>query len=304
MTFDARIQDVSESRVGKRRLEEASGAPTLTIATTDGTRAMLALLGIHHFRRRNDVKGGGGIVGTAMWKGVPAFVKLVHSHLWHSEVELLLRFQGAGVLKVFAVHPEERVIVMPRAKGDLLEHIKKTGAATEEQARVIVRSILTALARMHALGIAHKDIKPENILMFKGAGAVLADFGYAGLYNVVEGGSKAYMAPEWKARAAGIDMRRCDVYGVGAVHYVALLRNRSFDTTDARLGGLSENCKEFLRALLSPMITERPTEGAARSPETAEGLTAAVVVPRPTAAVDVQRPTAADALLLPWLVDP
>jgi serine/threonine protein kinase len=271
MTFDARIQDVSESRVRKRRLEEASGAPTLTIATTDGTRAMLALLDIHHFRRRNDVNGGGGIVGTAMWKGLPAFVKLVHSHLWHSEVELLLRFQGAGVLKVFAVHPEERMIVMPRAKGDLLEHINTTGA-TEEQARVILRAILTALARMHALGIAHKDIKPENILMFRGAGAVLADFGFAGPCGIVEGGSEAYMAPEWKARAAGIDMRRCDVYGVGAVLYVALLRNRSFDTTDARLGGLSDDCKAFLRALLSPMMTERPT--------------------------------AADALLLPWLVDP
>ena len=278
MTFDARIQDVSESRVGKRRLEEASGAPTLTIATTDGTRAMLALLGIHHFRRRNDVKGSGGIVGTAMWKGWPAFVKLVLSHLWRREVELLLQLQGAGVVEVLAVYSEKRVIVMPLAEGDMFEHIKKTGAATEEQARVIVRSILTALARMHALGIAHKDIKPENILMFKGAGAVLADFGLAGPWDVMHYGTRSYWAPELVAakaaeimdgQPAGIDMRRCDVYGVGAVLYVALLRE-SFDgivvptdATDSRLEAMSDDCKAFLLALLSADPAARPTAEAA-----------------------------------------
>lgn len=44
-------------------------------------------------------------------------------------------------------------------------------------ARRIMRDVLTQLATLHALGICHGDVKPENILILAGGDATLVDFG-------------------------------------------------------------------------------------------------------------------------------
>jgi len=54
--------------------------------------------------------------------------------------------------------------------GELFEHIGKRAAFTEAAAAEIARSLLQYLAHVHGLGVAHMDIKPENI-MFDSQGA-------------------------------------------------------------------------------------------------------------------------------------
>ncbi|PIO76839.1 kinase domain protein [Teladorsagia circumcincta] len=48
--------------------------------------------------------------------------------------------------------------------GPLLEHIIRKGYFTEEEARRVTVDIATALKFLHDRGIAHRDVKPENIL--------------------------------------------------------------------------------------------------------------------------------------------
>lgn len=48
--------------------------------------------------------------------------------------------------------------------GELFEHIGKRAAFTEAAAADIARSLLQYLAHIHGLGVAHMDIKPENIM--------------------------------------------------------------------------------------------------------------------------------------------
>lgn len=54
--------------------------------------------------------------------------------------------------------------------GELFEHIGKRAAFTEAAAAEVARSLLQYLAHIHGLGVAHMDIKPENI-MFDSQGA-------------------------------------------------------------------------------------------------------------------------------------
>lgn len=50
------------------------------------------------------------------------------------------------------------------AGGELFEHIGKRAAFTEAAAAEVARSLLQYLAHIHGLGVAHMDIKPENIM--------------------------------------------------------------------------------------------------------------------------------------------
>ena len=67
--------------------------------------------------------------------------------------------------------------------GDLFSYLEsKGGCLAEIEAAVIIRQLLKALTFLHARGIVHRDIKPDNVLMTSSldtARVVLSDFGSA-----------------------------------------------------------------------------------------------------------------------------
>ena len=50
------------------------------------------------------------------------------------------------------------------AGGELFEYVASRSTLTEATAAALTRSLLQYLAHAHALGVAHMDIKPENIM--------------------------------------------------------------------------------------------------------------------------------------------
>jgi tRNA A-37 threonylcarbamoyl transferase component Bud32 len=90
-----------------------------------------------------------------------------------------------------------------------------------EQALSIFTGLLAGLAYAHERGLAHGDLKPENVLVEASGTARLADFGQAvPAGHATTGGTAAYMSPEAvRGEALG---PAADLYSVGAVLYEAL----------------------------------------------------------------------------------
>ncbi len=54
-----------------------------------------------------------------------------------------------------------------------------THQSPEEEVRVIVSAVASALAHAHSLGVFHRDVKPNNVLVDASGLAYLADWGLA-----------------------------------------------------------------------------------------------------------------------------
>jgi serine/threonine-protein kinase len=95
----------------------------------------------------------------------------------------------------------------------------------------ITREVADALGEAHALGIVHRDVKPENILL-RGGHALVADFGIALAVSAAADdgrmtesgftlGTPRYMSPE-QATAEKEITSRADIYSLGCVAYEML----------------------------------------------------------------------------------
>ncbi|MEP7347263.1 MAG: protein kinase, partial [Gemmatimonadaceae bacterium] len=121
--------------------------------------------------------------------------------------------------------------VMPFIDGESLrQRLDREGALPMGSVLAIGHDVAEALDAAHAMGVVHRDIKPQNILL-RGGHALVADFGIAlaleatGDQRVTElgvaVGTPMYMSPEQASASSRID-GRSDVYSLGCVVYEML----------------------------------------------------------------------------------
>ena len=121
-------------------------------------------------------------------------------------------------------------IAMELVDGVPLQARLARGALSSDEVIALLRDVAEVLAAAHERGIAHRDLKPDNIFLVPGDPLFpvrLIDWGIAHhvagarLTSLNEAiGTPTYMAPE-QARGAQTD-GFCDVYGLGIVAYYAL----------------------------------------------------------------------------------
>ena len=102
----------------------------------------------------------------------------------------------------------------------LREFVSKDSPATEQVYEAIVSELLEALAYMHACGITHRDLKPDNIMIAHNGNHVkLIDFSLADTdsHAILKqpSGTKGYISPE-QSQATTPDARN-DIYSLGVV---------------------------------------------------------------------------------------
>jgi serine/threonine protein kinase len=148
------------------------------------------------------------------------------------EVELLQSIRHPNVVEVLGGGRREDgtpYLVMEYLEGETLGQLmRRVSRVGVEAALVIGAEIAAGLTASHALGVIHRDIKPDNIFLVEDMGQVrrakVFDFGFARLQGgeglTAKGfivGTPEYMAPEQTLHDP--TGQRTDIYGLGVVMY-------------------------------------------------------------------------------------
>nr|XP_027779596.1 sperm motility kinase-like [Marmota flaviventris] len=107
------------------------------------------------------------------------------------------------------------------AGGQLGQHIPEVVGLWEDEARMLFGQVASAVGYCHAQGIAHRDVKADNVLLDAAGRAKLCDFGLACRFRAGEKlgllcGTVAYWAPELHRREP-YDGPAVDVWSLGVL---------------------------------------------------------------------------------------
>lgn len=168
-------------------------------------------------------------------------------HVLAADPAYVARFRDEGrrvanlnhphIVPVYSAGEQDGLLymVMPFFQESLRDRMQRAGRPSPSQAISLVLQIADALAAAHQVGIVHRDVKPENILIDPDGQAVLTDFGVARelhgplwdgkrithISNGLPVGTPEYMAPEqFVGRKVG---PQADIYALGTVLYELLV---------------------------------------------------------------------------------
>ena len=151
--------------------------------------------------------------------------------------------------------------------------IKRRGQLPVEEVRRIMKETADALSAAHGLGVIHRDIKPDNILLEGTRGRVMVtDFGIAKALSQSSGatltgagvaiGTPSFMSPEQAAGERDID-GRTDLYSLGIVAFQMLTGELPFYAPT-------------VAGILMKQITEAAPDLRVQRPDAPEDLALAV----------------------------
>ena len=211
-----------------------------------GSRVLLALeegdvLGGRYEIMQLLGEGGMGSVYKAMDRELnrPVALKLIRPELAANPAilarfkqELLLAHQVThrNVIRIYDLGDADGVkfITMEFVEGEALRAlIKQHKKFSPEEAVEIIQQVCRALDAAHAVGVIHRDLKPQNIMRDKSGRILVMDFGLArtlGGDGMTQSGALVgtmeYMSPE-QALAKDLD-QRSDLFSMGLILYELL----------------------------------------------------------------------------------
>ena len=194
-------------------------------------------------------RGGMGVVygaeDTAL--GIPVALKMIAPDFarsddfvrrFRSEARAMARITSPHIVRVMAMRQTERglFIVMECVNGGTVHDQMVGGAMSWKDARPMLVQSLLALEHAHAVGIAHRDIKPRNLMLTKDGTVKVADFGLAKMLEadpaatVTKGvaGTLLYMSPEQVRADPNLD-ERTDLFSLGLTAYEMIAGCLPFD---------------------------------------------------------------------------
>jgi len=173
------------------------------------------------------------------------------------EYELIAEIEHPNIVKIYnlSVSDDHAHIAMEYIDaGDLKRRI--SAGVTEPDAVRYLRQIASALAKIHEIGILHRDLKPGNIMLRRDDSIALIDFGMAKRMRARmeltdEGeifGTPYYMSPE-QGHGNGVD-NRSDIYSLGVIFHEMLTGQKPY-RADTAMGTIYLHAQAAI-PLLSP----------------------------------------------------
>jgi len=193
-------------------------------------------------------------------------------------------------------------IVMGRCDRTLLQTLEGMPMLNENSVKPIFREMMEALAAIHALGVVHRDVKPDNFLCTGDPASVkLCDFGLASVLpasgeGMLSGvyGTPPFMSPEMLC--ANRYDSPTDVWSLGVIYYVIVLGHFPYKPAEAS----GKAMKAAIKAgTPEPTFKYKPRlepSGCVSASRTLTALLVDLLVRDPQ-----RRPSAATALRKPWL---
>ncbi|XP_053674640.1 testis-specific serine/threonine-protein kinase 3-like [Anopheles nili] len=195
------------------------------------------------------------------------------------ELTVLLHVRHPYIIRVHAIMKcRSKICIFMRyaEMGDMLSFVIDHGPLGEPQSRIWFRQLALAVQYLHESGIAHRDLKCENILLSANFNVKLSDFGFARYIHennqqvqlsTTFCGSFDYSAPEL-LKGKPYNPKASDVWALGVVLYMQLNKSVPFkgktrqvyDQQMARAWKfrsrvndiLSPDVKTLVRSLLEP----------------------------------------------------
>eukprot|EP00005_Dracoamoeba_jomungandri_P006449 CAMPEP_0174261642 /NCGR_PEP_ID=MMETSP0439-20130205/11689_1 /TAXON_ID=0 /ORGANISM="Stereomyxa ramosa, Strain Chinc5" /LENGTH=312 /DNA_ID=CAMNT_0015346149 /DNA_START=62 /DNA_END=1000 /DNA_ORIENTATION=+ len=205
------------------------------------------------------------------------------------EVEILRKVNHPNIISLHEmVECEDKLYFVMElvTGGELFDRIVEKGSYSEEDAKTLVRKIVSAIEYLHQKNIAHRDLKPENLLvksLTNDTEVKIADFGLSKIIDKdklmqTACGTPGYVAPE-VLNAEGYD-KEVDMWSIGVITYILLcgfppfysesvpevfeqIMKAEYDYPEEYWEDISEEAKDFINNLLVVDIDKRMTAGGA-----------------------------------------
>ena len=217
------------------------------------------------------------------------------------EMQVLQKVSHPNIVPITDVGEAQGVLffTMPFIDGETMrQRLAREGAFPMADAARIARDVAHALGHVHSLGVVHRDVKPENILLSPN-GAVLLDFGHARAPAIMPNadshdakryivGTANYVSPEQVSGRRVADSRS-DLYSLGCVLLEMLTGMLPFAASSAResmqrrveepppdIRTLRPDVPDELATVLKRALQVDPAERYLTANQMAENLTTAL----------------------------
>lgn len=180
------------------------------------------------------------------------------------EFALLAQVQHPNVAQIYRQdfsHGHAYIAMEYFSHGDLRARI--SGGISAPESISYVKQAAAALGAIHKVGIVHRDMKPDNLMLRKDGSLALTDFGVAKHVSILITetahdqvvGTPFYLSPE-QALAQPID-HRCDLYSLGILFYEMLTGDKPYR---------AETAQALLELHVSGPVPTLPEQHAALQP--------------------------------------
>lgn len=206
---------------------------------------------------------------------LPRELKIVR-HICHPHI--------VSVFKMLEIGPYICCLMELCPYGDLLHRIQMNGALSKGESKLFFCQMVSAIQYLHNLGICHRDVKCENVLVYDRYCIKLTDFGFARRFSRPENvggfkmsetfcGSTSYASPE-VLKGIPYDPRLYDAWSLGCVLYIMTTGSMPFkdDNLAAMIRyqeaheilypdgvELEDSLKWLIEGLLDPDVRRRTT---------------------------------------------